>query len=72
MCVKLDDILFGNRVLRRIFGPNRAGSNRRRENSVIRSSVICIHSPNIIRINQIKENEMGGVCYMHGSDENCI
>jgi hypothetical protein len=42
--------VFANRVVMRILGPNGTESSRRGENTAMRNSIICVHSPSIIRI----------------------
>jgi hypothetical protein len=59
--------VFENRVLRRIFGPERdevTGEWRKLHNEELRN---LYSSPDIIR--QVKANEVGGACGTHGRGE---
>jgi hypothetical protein len=58
--------VFENRVLRRIFGPKRdnvTGEWRKLPNQELHN---LYSSPNIIKAYQVKENEVGRTCDMHG------
>jgi hypothetical protein len=62
--------VFENRVLRRIFGPKRdevTGERKKLHNEELHT---LYSSLNIIK--QIKENEVGGTCGIHGRVEECI
>jgi hypothetical protein len=64
--------VFENRVFRRIFGPRRdeeMGEWRKLHSGELHN---LYSSPDIIRQNQIKENEVGGVCGTHGSGEKIV
>jgi hypothetical protein len=59
-------------VLRRIFGPKRdevIGGWRKLHNEELHNSY---SSPSIIRIYQVKEDEIGGACSTNGVEEKCI
>jgi hypothetical protein len=59
-------------MLRRMFGPKRdevIGEWRRLHNEEL-YDLYC--SPDIISGDQIKKNDMGGACSMHGTQERCI
>jgi hypothetical protein len=61
--------VFENRVLRKIFGPNRdevTAKWRKLHNEELR---ILSSSPNIFRADQFKENEVGRACVTHGRGE---
>jgi hypothetical protein len=63
--------VFGNRVLRRIFGPTRdevTGGWRKQHNVELHN---LYSSPNIIRMITHK-NEMGRACSTHESEEECV
>jgi hypothetical protein len=63
--------VFETRVLRRIFGPKRdevTGEWRKLHNELHN----LYSSPNVIRNDQAKEDEMGRVCSMNGGEEECI
>jgi hypothetical protein len=58
--------------LRRIFGPRRdegTGDWRKLHNEELHK---LYSSPNIIRMIQVKEDEMGRACSTNGGDEECI
>jgi hypothetical protein len=58
--------VFENRVLRRILGPKRdevMGEWRKLHNRELHN---LYSSPDIIKADKIKENEVGGACGMHG------
>jgi hypothetical protein len=60
-----------DRVLRRIFGPEReeVGTDWR---SLHNEKIHNLYaSPNIIMVIE-KKNEMGGACRMHGKDDKCV
>jgi hypothetical protein len=62
--------VFQNRVLRRIFGPKRdevTGECRKLHNEELRN---LYSSPDIIR--QVKVNEVGGACSMHGRGQKSV
>jgi hypothetical protein len=62
--------VFKNRVLRRIFGPNRdevTGEWRKLHNEELHN---LYSSPDIIR--QVKANEVGGACGTHGRGEKSV
>jgi hypothetical protein len=64
--------VFENRVLRGIFGPKRDGVTgewRRLHNEELND---VYSSPNIIRVIQIKKNEVDGACSTYGGEERCI
>jgi hypothetical protein len=61
--------VFGNRVLRRIFGPKRdevTGEWRKLHSGELHD---LYSSPNIIGQIKFKENEVGGACGTHGRGE---
>jgi hypothetical protein len=61
-----------NRVLRRIFGPRReevTGDWRKLHNEELHK---LYSSPDIIRMIQVKEDEMGRACSTNEGDEECI
>jgi hypothetical protein len=61
--------LFENRVLRRIYGPKRdevTGEWRKLHSGELHN---LYSSPDIIRRDQTKENEVGGACGTHGRGE---
>jgi len=61
--------LFGNRVLRRIFGPKRdevTGEGRKLCNEELND---LYWSPNIVQVIKSKTNEMGRACGMYGGGE---
>jgi hypothetical protein len=60
--------VFEDRVLRRIFGPKRGEVTEGEENSIMRSYIICICHQH----GQIKEDEMGGACSLHGGGKKCV
>jgi hypothetical protein len=63
--------VFENRVLRRIFGPKRdevMGEWRKMHNEELHN---LYSSPDIIR-SQVKANEVGGACGMHGRGEKIV
>jgi hypothetical protein len=63
--------VFENRVLR-IFGPKRdevTGGWRKLHNEELHN---LYSSPNIIRMFQVKEDEMGKACSTGGEEEECI
>jgi hypothetical protein len=56
--------VFENSLARKIFKPKEENVSRRKENCIIRSFVI--RNPHLILLgDQIKEDEMGGVCGMY-------
>jgi hypothetical protein len=63
--------VFENRVLRRIFG-----HKRKKVPGGWREACDELHNlcslPNIILYDQIKEDEMGGECSMHGREEKWV
>jgi hypothetical protein len=62
--------VFGNRVLRIIFGPKRdevTGEWRKLHNEELHN---LYSSPDIIR--QVKANEVGGACGTHGREEESV
>jgi hypothetical protein len=62
--------VFENRILRRIFGPKRdevTGEWRKLQNEELHN---LYSSPDIIR--QVKVNEVGRACSMHGRGENSV
>jgi hypothetical protein len=64
--------VFENRVLRRIFGPKRGevtGGWRKLHNEELHG---LYSSPSIVRVNQSKEDKMGGECGAQGGGEGCI
>jgi hypothetical protein len=64
--------VFENVVLRRIFGPNRdevTGGWRKLHNEELHN---LYSSPSVIRMNQVKEDEMGRACNTNGGEEECI
>jgi hypothetical protein len=64
--------VFENRVLRRIYGPNSdeiLGGWRKLHEEHLHN---LYSSPNIIRMNKVKEDEMGRACSTQGSKEGCI
>jgi hypothetical protein len=61
--------VFENRVLRRMFGPKRdevTGEWRKLHNGEPHN---LYSSPDIVKADQIKENEMGRACGTHGRGE---
>jgi hypothetical protein len=59
-------------VLRRIFGPKRAevtGQHRKLHSADLHN---LYSSPDIIKADQIKENEVGEACGTHGRGEKCV
>jgi hypothetical protein len=63
--------VFENRVLRRIVGPKREEDRswRKLHNDELHN---LYSSPNIVRVIEIKENEVGGTCGTHGGGEICL
>jgi hypothetical protein len=63
--------LFGNRVLRGIFGSKRdevTGEWRKLHNEELND---LYSSPNIVRVIKIEKNEMGWSCGTYGGRESC-
>jgi hypothetical protein len=61
-----------NRVLRRIFGPRRdevMGYWRKLRNEELHN---LYSSPNIIKNDQVKEDEISRACSTNGGDEECV
>jgi hypothetical protein len=56
--------VFENRVLRRIFGPKMNEEQRKGENYIWRSLMICTHQ--IVFGWSVKKNEMGETCSAYG------
>jgi hypothetical protein len=63
--------VFENRVLRRIFGLKRDEVTGEWKKLHIEELHILYSSPNIIR-QQIKENEVGRACGMHGREQESV
>jgi hypothetical protein len=63
--------VFGNRVLRGIFGPKREedGSWRKLHNDELHS---LNSSPNIVSVIKIKEDKVGGTCGTHRGGKRCL
>jgi hypothetical protein len=64
--------VFENTVLRRIFGPKRdevTGEWRKLHNEELHN---LYSSPDIIRKSQVKVNEVGEACSMHGRREKSV
>jgi len=62
--------VFENNVLRRIFGPKIGKYQETGKNHIMRSFVSC--TPSNVKSDQIKEDEMGKACIMHGRDKKFI
>jgi len=63
--------LFGNRALRKIFGPTRGavtGEWRRLHNEELYDVFVSRHFPG----NPVKKNEMGGACSTYWEEESCM
>jgi hypothetical protein len=63
--------VFENRMLRRIFVPKRdkvMGGWRKLHNEELHN---LYSSPSIIRMIQVKEDEMGGACSTNGGEQEC-
>jgi len=63
---------FGNRVLRRIFGPKRnevTGERRKLHNEEL-NDLYC--SPNIVRVMKSRRMRWGGTCSTYGEEERRI
>ena len=65
-------MVFENRVLRRIFGPDRAEITRVWRKLHNGELNILYSSPNVVRVIKIEKNEMGGACSTYGGEERCI
>ena len=52
--------MFESKVLRKIFGPKGGRGNRGQEETAVLSLMICSPLQNLS--DQVKKNEMGGVC----------
>ena len=64
--------IFGNRVLRRIFGSKRhevTGEWRKLHNEELND---LYSSPNIVRVIKIENTQMGGACRTYGGEEGRI
>jgi hypothetical protein len=62
--------VFGNRVLRRIFGPKRDEVTKEWRKLLNEELHNLYSSPDIIR--QVKANEVGGACGTHGGGEKSV
>jgi hypothetical protein len=56
-----------NRVLGKTFWAKEGGTNRRRENYIMRSFMILC-----CKVQQMKENEMGRTSGTYGGEEKCM
>jgi hypothetical protein len=64
--------VFGNRVLRRTFGPKRdevTGGWRKLHNEKLQDLYFL---PSYIYNYQFKEDDVGGVCSVNGGEEECM
>jgi hypothetical protein len=61
--------VFGNRVLRRIFGPKRDEVTIEYRKLLNEELNNFFSSPTIMRVINIEKNEMGGACSAYGGEE---
>jgi hypothetical protein len=64
--------VFEKRVLRRICGPKRDEVTGEWRSCTRISFIFCTHPQILGKSNQIKENEVGGTCGVHGTGEKCV